>query len=211
MLKMGNKSTWLIIIIVVILMVGGCLIFCIKKLKNCKVISLNRSIPCNSCPSCPSPSYRTIGLYQDYISGWKQYESADKKISFKYPKVWTVNDKDRNNIMVISTPSKAPGDFAILLSIQTIPQNAISMDEQIKNIKNNPINGGKILEQQISLGTVQATRLDGVPSCFSPNQGRAIELFIDKKDYYVRVSAQEFNDPLFDFPIEYLLSTIRIY
>lgn len=197
------------VVVVVVLIVMVFLIFLTRQNQNLKNCLLELST--NHCNSCPPASLRPEGeSYKDYISGWKQYESKDKKMSFEYPRNWRVDDnKGQGGVNVgVGTPR----DMVWLVQIGVVPKNGISMDDRIQDIKKDPeLHSFSILEGNIFLGDVQALRLDVVPPCFSPNQGRAIYLFVDKKDYYISVAAQEFNDPLYDFPIEYLLSTIKIY
>lgn len=150
----------------------------------------------------PDIRYRSLGSYSDYFSAWKKYESPDHKISFNYHSSWAVNESNlKDNVISIG----AGQPFEPFIYIEKVAKNSISMNDRIQSIKDE---NSTVLVGAVSLSGSNFIRLDVAPT--SNIFTESTYLLIDKGDYYLIVTAPKYNDPLFDFPIEYFLSTFSL-
>ncbi len=139
-------------------------------------------------------------LYEIYFKSWKKYVSPDKTISFSYPQNWKVDEsswKDGN--LSIQSSDYSP------ISISKIENNAITIEQRISDDENDRPFERTIIE----LNGVSGTRLDIAPKDNLSDQEQ-IKFYFQKDKYYVELSVAKAGYAAYDFPTEYLLSTIKI-
>lgn len=138
--------------------------------------------------------------YENYIKPWKKYESPDKVITFYYPQNWKVNESNwKDSELIIQS-----NDY-FSVSISKIENNAITMEQRINDDKKDSTADMTDVELNGSNGI----RLDIAPKDNLGDQEQ-IKFYFQKDKYYVEVNAAKIGYALFDFPTEYLLSTIKI-
>ncbi|MDP3800096.1 MAG: hypothetical protein Q8Q90_01600 [bacterium] len=223
---MKIKKTILLIILTAIVAIGGTYLFLENKSgvaigKPCSYngaeVMDTKGLQCYFYGEAPEtggrsgiwikPDLRQISdwsEYKNYVSNWKKYTSPDKKISFSYPQTWDINILNWKD-GVIGILMGKPADIPPIINIEKIEKNAVTVEDRIGDARGD---GNNVLEDQIILNGSEATRLYTI-SANNITQD-SISIFIDKGDYYVAVSAPIFNDPLYDFPTLYLLSTFKV-
>lgn len=134
----------------------------------------------------------------------KTYQTPDHSISFSIPKSWKVNDENWQNGGVVSVMTD-PADASVTIQISKIKDNAITIEDRVNDAKKS---SSSILESTDTINGSEVTMLETAPTS---NLGEGGYLFFFKKNgYYFEVEAPKTGYAALDFPIEYLLSTIKI-
>jgi hypothetical protein len=152
----------------------------------------------------PDLRSRYQGSYEDFLSDWKKYETPDGKVEFEYPQVWFINDLNLQS-GIVAIGMGQPAEIPPYIMIEEVQKNGVSINDRIADIKRN---SSAFLKNSVTLNGSEVIRLDVAPTSNLSNE--TVYLFIDKGEYYIDVTAPKFNDPLYDFPTEYLLSTLVI-
>lgn len=145
--------------------------------------------------------------YADFIdkSKIKTYQTPDQSISFSYPQNWKVITSNWQSDGVIGILTD-PNDASISLQISKIKNNAVTVEDRINDIKKS---SSTVLENTYTVNGSEVITLDTAPSNNLNGEG-GMSWFFKKNGYYVEVEAPKTGYAVMDFPIEYLLSTIKI-
>lgn len=150
-------------------------------------------------PDLRYPLVNVIPTYENYIKSWKKYVSPDKTITFFYPQNWEVNELNwKDGVLSIQS-----NDF-LSVSISKIENNAITMEQRISADEKD----STFIKTNIDLNGSDGIRLDIAPKDNLSDQ--AIVYFFQKDKYYVEINIAKTGYAIYDFPTEYLLSTIKI-
>lgn len=154
----------------------------------------------------PDLRYQPFESYfQAFPVNATRYETPDKKISFEYLKPWSVSEENWKELGTINVLMGKPSDIPPSIGVSVYQKNAVTVEDRIKQVKES---ASTVIENTIDLNGSTAIRLDTAPTN-NLTEG-SIVLFIDKGDYYVEVGAPIYNNPLYDFPTYYTLSTITV-
>lgn len=212
-----NKNTKLLLIFVILLL----LVIAVETIVfKGKIITLKKSqqslsqklysadtTVCKTCGVNDIKGMATLpnNSYADFIdkNKIKTYQTPDRSISFSYPQNWKVNVSNWQSDGVIGILTD-PNDASVSLNISKFENNAVTIEDRINDAKkesssivekNNTINGSEAIILETPLNNLGEGGYD---------------IFFKKNGYYVEVAAPKTGYALLDFPIEYLLSTIKI-
>ncbi|HOW60154.1 MAG TPA: hypothetical protein P5548_00060 [Candidatus Moranbacteria bacterium] len=136
--------------------------------------------------------------YEKYLKEWRKYESSDKIISFNYPQNWKIYKNNLDDISIFIDSENS-------INISKIEKNSVTMEDRINDEKKNKT----VLQSNITLGSdgikLDVASVDNI----SGIEGYQ-EFFFQKNGYHIEIIAPKFGIAEYDFPINYLLSTIKI-
>jgi hypothetical protein len=151
--------------------------------------------------------------YADLIdqSKLKTYQTPDQIISFSYPQKWKIlSNYDWQKDGIIQIAIDDPTDPVITFSINKIANNdTVTIDSAVEDLINGLITKSSSTVSESTYTADGSIKVDTAPLDNLNGEGEHY-LFFKKSDYYIEVEALKTGYALWDFPIEYILDTIKI-